>query len=159
MKSYNQVYNASRAEVQEQRKAVYEAQKRAIVNILKENYNITGKLENCDFETRSKLAAKLKEFWSPKTGINTSGVKLLNENRLILTEKSSTNDFRDYIIRHAKKNIDSMAECFRSNCQDMIVESFNADIKQMTGKTLKPKFIIETVWNVVSERIKNGRKF
>ena len=72
MKSYSQVYNASKTEVLNQRKAVYDSQKAAIVNVLKENYMITGKISDLEPKKKAEMAKRLAEYWSPKTGIQTS---------------------------------------------------------------------------------------
>lgn len=157
MKNYTEVYQASRAEVHDNRNKMYEAQKVALVNVLKENYNISGKVSDCNMDVKVELARKLQEFWSPKTGINQAGINFLNNNTLILTEKSTTADVREYIRRQTVKNIVDLTECFRCGCTNVIVEEFNKDIKKMMGKTLKEKFIIDTVWSVVSDRIKLGK--
>ena len=156
MKSYTQVYNTSRAEVQEKRRQVYENHKIAIVNLLKEEYGIEGKMSEQPASVKEMMAKKLAEFWSPKTGINNAGVRLLNEKRIILTPASSVEDVKRYIQRMAKRNINNVTECFRRNHTEVFVDQFNEDIKSMMGKTVKSKFIIESVWEVVSERIKLG---
>lgn len=157
MKSFAEVYQASRAEVHEQRAKMYEAQKIALVNVLKENYNISGKMEDQSAEVKIQMARKLQEFWSPKHGINQNGIDFLNNNKLILTPKSTTADVREYIRKQATKNIVNMTECFRHNCTNVIVEELQRDIKDMMGKKVKEKFIIDTVWTVVGDRIKSGK--
>lgn len=156
MRSYSQVYNTSRTEVQEQRRKVVEAQKVAIVNVLKENYSISGKISDLDSKTKEKLAKKLAEYWSPKTGLNNAGVTFINEHRLVLTPKSPISDVKEYIRRMALKNIQEVTECFRHGQTSVIVESYNNEIHSMMGKMIKENFIIDTVWSVVADRIKKG---
>jgi len=69
MKSYSQVYNNSKAEVLSQRKAIIESQKAAVVNVLKENYMITGKMSELDADKKAEMAKKLAVYWSPKNGL------------------------------------------------------------------------------------------
>ena len=157
MKNYADVYTASRSEVHKKRKNLYESQKIALVNVLKENYNITGMVSEQAPEVKQELARKLQQYWSPKTGINESGIEFLNTHQLVLTKESTTADVREYIRKMAVKNIVGMTECFRQNCTNVIVEELNNDIKRMMGRSVKGKFIIDTVWNVVSERIKTGK--
>ena len=38
----------------------------------------------------------------------------------------------------------------------VVVESFNEEIKPMIGKKIKEKFIINTVWDIIGKRIKDG---
>lgn len=156
MKSYSQVYNASKKEVLEQRKAVYNAQKVAIVNVLKENYMITGKMSDLKPKKKAEMAKKLAEYWSPKTGINAAGIKLLNENVLTLSKNSTIDDIKLYIQKQTKKNLEQITECFRMGQGNAVVESFNEEIQPMIGKKLKDKFIINTVWDIIGNRIKNN---
>ena len=131
-------------------------QKVAVVNVLKETYNISGKMSDLDSKTKGIMAKKLAEYWKPKTGLTAAGEKLIQENRLILTPNSSNEDVKLYIRKMTTKNIAQITECFRLNQTSIIVENFNKDIKEMTGKTVKEKVIIDTVWNLVADRIKRG---
>lgn len=156
MKSYSQVYNNSKAEVLEQRNALIESQKTAVVNVLKENYMITGKMKDLSPEKKAEMLKKLLEYWNPKTGINAAGIKLLNENMITLSPNSTSADIRLYIQKQTKKNLLQITECFRMNRRDAVVESFNDEIKPMIGKKVKEKVIIDTVWEIIAPRIKAG---
>lgn len=156
MKSYSQVYNNSKAQVLEQRNALIESQKTAVVNVLKENYMITGKMKDLSPEKKAEMLKKLLEYWNPKTGINAAGIKLLNENMITLTPNSTSADIRLYIQKQTKKNLLQITECFRMNRRDAVVESFNDEIKPMIGKKVKEKVIIDTVWEIIAPRIKAG---
>ena len=89
MKNFNTVYNNSRQQVLKERAAMYESQKVAIVKVLKENYMVTGNISDLPVEEQKQFAARLLEYWSPKTGIKKEGVKLLNENELTLSPASN----------------------------------------------------------------------
>ena len=156
MKSYSQVYNNSKAQVLEQRNALIESQKTAVVNVLKENYMITGKMKDLSPEKKAEMLKKLLEYWNPKTGINAAGIKLLNENMITLTPNSTSADIRLYIQKQTKKNLLQITECFKMNRRDAVVESFNDEIKPMIGKKVKEKVIIDTVWEIIAPRIKAG---
>ena len=127
-----------------------------MVNVLKENYAIDGKIDDLPKEEKEKMLKRLLEYWNPKTGINERGIKLIQESIIVLSENSTPDDVRAYIRKRAYRNAQQMIECFRAGRQDLIVESFNEEIRQVMGKPLKDKFIINTVWDVVSRRIKNG---
>ncbi len=157
MKSYSQVYNQSKKAVLEQRNAVYEAQKAAIVNVLKENYMITGKMSELDSKTKAEMARRLYEYWSPKTGINDAGVKLLNENMIVLSKDSSTDDIRMFIQKQVKKNLEQITESFRIGQSAEVVDVINEQIKSMVGRKVKNSFIVNTMWDIVGNRIKNGK--
>ena len=114
MRTYNEVYNQSKKEVLDQRKAVFEKQKIAVVNVLKETFNISGKMEDLPKDELEQMKRRLLEYWSPKTGINEKGVKLIQENIIVLGAQSTPDDVRAYIRKQAYRNAQQMVECFRA---------------------------------------------
>ena len=156
MRSYNQVYNQSKKEILDRKKNMFEQQKVAIVNVLKEEYMITGKMSELPQNEKVKMAKRLAEYWSPKTGINANGVRLLNENVITLSPNSTASDIQLFIQKRTKKNLEAIVECFRAGKQKIVVEEFRKEIGPMIGKTLKESFIIDSVWGIIGNRIKQG---
>lgn len=156
MKSFSTVYNKSKKQVLEAREKLYESQKVAVINVLKETYMITGNMSDLPAEQKKEMAKKVFEYWSPKTGINKAGIKLLNENMITLSPNSTKEDIRLYIQKQTKKNLVAITEAFRSGNGNVVVETFKNDIEPAVGKTLKESFITNTVWNLISNRIKLG---
>lgn len=156
MRSYNQVYNQSKKEILDRKKNMFEQQKVAIVNVLKEEYMITGKMSELPQDEKVKMAKRLAEYWSPKTGINANGVRLLNENIITLSPNSTASDIQLFIQKRTKKNLEAIVECFRAGKQKIVVEEFRKEIGPMIGKTLKESFIIDSVWGIIGNRIKQG---
>lgn len=156
MKSFSTVYNNSKKQVLEAREKLYESQKVAVINVLKETYMITGNMSELPESKKREMAKKVFEYWSPKTGINKAGIKLLNENMITLSPKATKEDIRLYIQKQTKKNLVAITEAFRSGNGKYVVETFKNDIEPVIGKTLKETFITNTVWNLISNRIKLG---
>ena len=156
MKSFSTVYNKSKKQVLEAREKLYESQKVAVINVLKETYMITGNMSDLPADQKKEMAKKVFEYWSPKTGINKAGIKLLNENMITLSPNSTKEDIRLYIQKQTKKNLIAITEAFRSGNGNVVVETFKNDIEPAVGKTLKENFITNTVWTLISERIKFG---
>ena len=156
MKSFSTVYNNSKKQVLEAREKLYESQKVAVINVLKETYMITGNMSDLPVDQKKEMAKKVFEYWSPKTGINKAGIKLLNENMITLSPNSTKEDIRLYIQKQTKKNLVAITEAFRSGNGNVVVETFKNDIEPAVGKTLKESFITNTVWNLISNRIKLG---
>lgn len=156
MRSYNQVYNQSKKEILDRKKNMFEQQKVAIVNVLKEEYMITGKMSELPQDEKVKMAKRLAEYWSPKTGINANGVRLLNENVITLSPNSTASDIQLFIQKRTKKNLEAIVECFRAGKQKIVVEEFRKEIGPMISKTLKESFIIDSVWGIIGNRIKQG---
>ena len=156
MKSFSTVYNKSKKQVLEAREKLYESQKVAVINVLKETYMITGNMSDLPADQKKEMAKKVFEYWSPKTGINKAGIKLLTENMITLSPNSTKEDIRLYIQKQTKKNLVAITEAFRSGNGNVVVETFKNDIEPAVGKTLKESFITNTVWNLISNRIKLG---
>ena len=156
MKSFSSVYNKSKKQVLEAREKLYESQKVAVINVLKETYMITGNMSDLPVDQKKEMAKKVFEYWSPKTGINKAGIKLLNENMITLSPNSTKEDIRLYIQKQTKKNLVAITEAFRSGNGNVVVETFKNDIEPAVGKTLKESFITNTVWDLISNRIKLG---
>lgn len=156
MKSFSTVYNKSKKQVLEAREKLYESQKVAVINVLKETYMITGNMSDLPADQKKEMAKKVFEYWSPKTGINKAGIKLLNENMITLSPNSTKEDIRLYIQKQTKKNLVAITEAFRSGNGNVVVETFKNDIEPAVGKTLKESFITNTVWDLISNRIKLG---
>lgn len=156
MKNFTTVYNNSKQQVLAERAAMYESQKIAIVNVLKENYMITKPISELPYDAQKEFAAKLLEYWSPKTGINKAGVKLLNENELTLSPRSTKEDIKLYIQKQVRKHLTAITESYRQNNVQAVTDAFKEDIEPMIHKDLKESFINNTVWDIISNRIKNG---
>lgn len=156
MKNFTTVYNNSRKQVLAERQTMYEAQKISIVNVLKENYMITKPISELPMDAQKEFAQKLLEYWSPKTGINKAGVKLLNENELTLSPRSTKEDIKLYIQKQVRKHLTAITESYRQNNVQAVTEAFKLDIEPMIHKTLKETFVNNTVWEIISNRIKLG---
>lgn len=158
MKNFNTVYNSSRQQVLKERAAMYESQKVAIVKVLKENYMVTGNISDLPVEEQKQFAARLLEYWSPKTGIKKEGIKLLNENELTLSPASNKDDIKLYIEKQVKKHLIVITESYRQNNVRLVTEAIKADVEPKIHKTLKESFVNNIVWNIISDRIKFGLK-
>ena len=156
MKNFNTVYNNSKREVLAQKAALYESQKIALIKVLKENYMITRPISEMSYDAQKEFADRLLEYWSPKTGINKAGVRLLNENELTLTARSNKEDIKLYIAKQVKKHLVAITEAYRQNNINAVTDAFKEDIEPQIHKTLKESFINNTIWEIISDRIKNG---
>lgn len=156
MKDFVTVYNNSKKEVLKERAAMYEAQKVSIVNILKQNYMITGNISDLPMEKQKEFATRLLEYWSPKTGIKKEGLRLLNENELTLSPASNKEDIKLYIEKQVKRHLVAMTEAYRQNNANLVIEAIKADVEPKIHKSLKESFVNDTVWNLISDRIKFG---
>lgn len=158
MKSFSTVYNKSKKQVLDARNQLYESQKKAIIKVLKETYMITGNLSDLPIDKQKAMAKKIMEYWSPKSGINKAGIKLINENMITLSPNSTKEDIKLYIQKQTKKNLIAITEAFREGNGNVVVDTIKKDIEPVLGKKIKSDFITNTVWNLVSNRIKNGEK-
>ena len=156
MKSFSSVYNKSKKQVLDAKQKLYESQKEKVINVLKETYMITCNMSELPLTQKKEMAKKVLEYWSPKTGINKAGIKLINENMITLSPNSTKEDIRLYIQKQTKKNLIAITEAFRSGNGNVVISTLKEDIEPAIGKKLKESFITDTVWNLISNRIKLG---
>ena len=135
---------------------MYESQKVAIVNVLKQNYMVTGNISDLPADQQKAFATRLLEYWSPKTGINKEGIKLLNENELTLSPSSNKEDIKLYIEKQVKKHLVVITEAYRRNNVAAVTDAIKADVEPKIHKALKESFVNNTVWNLIADRIKFG---
>ena len=156
MKSFAHVYNNSKKQVLDEKARLYESQKAAVVKVLKENYMITTPISSLPMDEQKDFAKKLFQYWSPKTGINRAGQKLISENEITLTPSSNKADIKLYIEKRTRQHIDVITNAYRQNNISAVMESFKNDIEPMIQKTLKESFVNNIVWDIVEHRIKTG---
>ena len=156
MKSFSTVYNKSKRQVLDAKQKLYESHKEKIINVLKETYMITCNMSDLPLDKKKEMAKKVLEYWSPKTGINKAGIKLINENMITLSPNSTKDDIRLYIQKQTKKNLIAITEAFRSGNGNVVISTLKEDIEPTIGKKLKESFITDTVWQLISNRIKLG---
>ena len=156
MTSYSQVSHPSQQKLLDEKKALLEQQKVTVVNVLKEEYMITGNVDDLPAKEKKRMAARLSEYWSPKTGLNQNGVRLINENIITLSEHSNKKDVELYIQKCVKKNLVEIVECFRAGKQNLVVESFQKETTPLLKKKLDRNFIIDTIWALIGKKMKNG---
>ena len=134
MKSFSTVYNKSKKQVLDAQKNLYESQKEQVINVLKETYMITGNMSDLPIEKKKIMAKKILEYWSPKTGINKAGIKLVNENMITLSPNSTKEDIRLYIQKQPKKNLIAITEAFRSGNGNVVISTLKEDIEPVYKK-------------------------
>ena len=156
MKSFSSVYNKSKKQVLDAKQKLYESQKEQVITVLKETYMITCNMSELPLSQKKEMAKKILEYWSPKTGINKAGIKLINENMITLSPNSTKEDIRLYIQKQTKKNLIAITEAFKSGNGNVVISTLKEDIEPAIGKKLKESFITDTVWNLISNRIKLG---
>jgi len=117
---------------------------------------VTGNISDLPADQQKEFAARLLEYWSPKTGIKKEGVKLLNENELTLSPASNKEDIKLYIEKQVKRHLAAITEAYRQNNVGLVTEAIKADVEPKIHKTLKESFVNNTVWNLIADRIKFG---
>lgn len=159
MRSYNDVCKDSKQEVLEQKAQILETQKAAVITALKEMYMVTCKMSQLPTEMQEEMKRRVLEYWDPKTGLTKSGVKLLTEKEITINKQSTKDDFKLYIEKQVKKHYRVIIEAYRNQNVQSVVEAFKEDLLVKTGRHINERFINNTVWNLISDRIKMGQDF
>lgn len=159
MKSFNEVYRNSKKEVLEQKAAIIETQKVAVVKAIKEMYMVSGKITDLPKAMQQEMANRVLEYWDPKFGLTKAGARLLNENVITLNTRSSKDDLRLYIEHQVKAHHNAIVEAYRNSNVDAVVEAFKEDLYVKTNRRINESFIKNTVWNIISNKFKEGSLF
>lgn len=154
MKSFNTVYNNSKKYVLNERNKVLTEERKKVVNILKEEYMISGDILSLPKTKQNNLAKKVLEYWQPKKGLTKAGKKLIEGHIINLTPLSDNNDIKKYIQNETKKNIGQVIEMFKTDNVKLLIESFKADIEPKVQKILLSESIRDIVWNIIKDKIK-----
>ena len=156
MRSFNQVYTTSKKEVLAQKKQILESQRIAVVKAIKEMYMVTVPFKELPAHDLEVLKNKVLEYWSPTTGLNKAGERLLNENEITINKNSNKDDLRLYIERQVKKHLPVILEAYRRCDVASVVDAFKEDIRLKTARNVNENFIRNTVWNLIEDKFKTG---
>lgn len=156
MRSFNQVYTTSKKEVLAQKKQILESQRIAVVKAIKEMYMVTVPFKELPAHDLEVLKNKVLEYWSPTTGLNKAGERLLNENEITINKNSNKDDLRLYIERQVKKHLPVILEAYRRCDVASVVDAFKEDIRQKTARNVNENFVRNTVWSLIEDKFKTG---
>ena len=159
MKSFNEVYRNSKMEVLAEKAALIESQRVKVIKAIKEMYLISGNMSELPKETQQEMKKRVLEYWTPKEGLTKAGIRLLNEKVVTLNTRSCKADLQLYIESQVKEHHAVIIEAYRTANVEAVVEAFKEDVYMKTGKRLTESFIKNTVWNVISNKFKNGDLF
>lgn len=156
MKSFDIVLNNSKKQIIAQRVSLYESQKHLVIDALKNIYMIDGEMKALPILKKKEMAKKVLEYWSPRTGIKPEGIALLKENVITLNENSKSSDIKKFIQMETRKNVNEIADAFKTGRSKLVIESFKKTIEKKVKKALLAESIRNVVWDIVADKIKKG---
>ena len=139
MKSFKEVYNASKMQMLEAKKTQIDNEKVALLEGIKTELCITCNLKELPKQRQDQVLNMLYEFWSPKKGINKAGKAFLEEGRIAIDPKSSVANIKMFAQKEVKEVVQRLQENIQHRCQKKIM--------------FKPLF--EMVFKIVSDKIQN----
>lgn len=155
MKSFENVYAASKAQVLEARKNQIQNEKIALLEHIKSNLMITCKLKELNEAKQKQVLNMLLEYWSPKKGINKAGEKFLNENLVSIHVDSSPENVEFFAQKEVKDHINEFMTAFVTGKGKMIVERLQANIENRICRSIKYQPLFEMVSSIVTSKLKS----
>ena len=155
MKSFKEVYNASKAQMLEARKTQIDNEKVQLLEGIKTELCITCKLKDLPKQRQDQVLNMLLEFWSPKKGINKAGKNFLEKGALAINENSSVANIKLFAEKEIKDNINEFARAFVNNRGREVVERLQTNIQARCQKKIMYKPLFEMAFKIVSEKIQN----
>ena len=144
MRTYNEVYNQSKKEVLDQRKAVFEKQKIAVVNVLKETFNISGKMEDLPKDELEQIIITYHKLEFENNEAQSIFQKENFERSIQILGK--TIRFSDHLM------LDKLAETYNSKMSEGVNTRYNAIKESHDGSA---KQWIDSLLDEVRENIVN----
>lgn len=158
MRDFNQVLNESKTEVLAAKKAKIDNERIAILEAVKTDYMITSKFKELPTSEQQKLKSVILEYWNPKTGLTSKGVKFLNEGESTLTKDSDAKDVKRFIEKTVKRDIDNYLKASYNGTGKQIVTKLQKEIESMVGKRIKYQFVLDAVVEVITPKLKSQFK-
>lgn len=158
MRKFEEVLNESKQDVLAAKQNKIASEKAAILEAVKTDYMITSKFKDLSKTEQLKLKSVILEYWNPKTGLTSKGVKFLNEGESVLTKDSDSNDVKRYIIKSVKKDIESYLKASYNGTGKAEVTKLQKSIESMIGKRIKYEFVLNTVIEVITPKLKSQFK-
>jgi len=155
MKSFKEVYNASKMQMLEAKKTQIDNEKVALLEGIKTELCITCKLKELPKQRQDQVLNMLYEFWSPKKGINKAGKAFLEEGRIAIDPKSSVVNIKLFAQKEVKDNINEFARAFVNNRGKEVVQRLQENIQHRCQKKIMFKPLFEMVFKIVSDKIQN----
>lgn len=154
MRGFNQVLNESKQEVLSARQTKIDNERVAILEAVKTDYMITSKFKELPVSEQQKLKSIILEYWNPKTGLTSKGLKFLNEGESTLTKDSDINDVKHFIEKTVKRDIDEYLKASYNGTGKQIVSKLQKEVESMIGKRIKYQFVLDNVVEVITPKLK-----
>ena len=111
-------------------------------------------LSSLSEKKRAHVASLIREMWSPEKGMNERGKKYVFENEYTLSEKSSDESIRNYIISEVKDNIEEWLKAFNNNSLGELSILLAKEISIATKKEIKQEAVDQVIRQIFDEIVR-----
>lgn len=161
MRSFKEVYVDNKNKVNENLKVAADKERVELLKAIRREYGIK------DFNGLSeseKLQYKnlIKEMWSPETGLNERGKKLVNESKMTLSSDSDEEQIKRYITKEMKSDLKNYLLWFASegvNGQNpnKIKKDIDSQMGKKVNSSLFKEVIVELLTDYLVSKIKHTK--
>lgn len=158
MRSFKEVYVDNKNKVNENLKVAADKERVELLKAIRREYGIK------DFNGLSeseKLQYKnlIKEMWSPETGLNERGRKLVNESKMTLSSESDEEQIKKYITKELKSDVKNYLLWIASEgVNGQNPNKIKKEIDSQMGKKVNSSLIKEVMLDVLGEYLKSKIK-
>lgn len=111
-------------------------------------------LKTAPEKKRAHIASLVREMWSSERGLNAVGRKYLFENEYTLSEKSSNESIKNYIISEVKGNISEWMSAFYKDELSEKSETLAKEISALTKKEIKNDAVAQVIRGIFDEIVR-----
>ncbi len=156
MQKFRQVFKTKQSLTESQNEKLVLGSFKKVYAALLEKYRIS-EFNTLNEERQPAFLAELHSYWDEKAGILPKGIKFLRGNSDLLTEKSTSDQKRNFMKKRA---VPAISETFKqSNLKyklyDIIDEMYKSTASKKLGDVLTPKEMTEILVESFRDSVKN----
>lgn len=153
MKSFNEALAESKRMTLNAKSNEIEYQKVALLERIKQDWMIDGKLKDLNESRRKEVLNHLLLYWDAKTGINKAGIKYLQEGRMTVNESSTPSEIKLFACNEVKRNIGQFCFAFAQGRGKEVVKKLQENLRVLTGKSVRFNSLYENTLVIIQKKI------
>lgn len=152
MKSFENVYNASKNVALNEQQKVFAADKAKLIAAIKHEYGVKD-FNSLSEAEKSSYKSMLNEMWNSSTGMTEKGIAFLNESKAVLTEQSTDEQIEKYFKKEFKACVENAVQAMASGKECGCCKEIKAKVEADTKKKLSNKVAKQWMYAVCCDYI------
>lgn len=158
MKSFANVYKASRTEANNIKSMNIDSDRKVIIDTIKSEYGISS-FSSISESERTKYKNMLLEYWSPKSGITSAGKDFIAESKQELSPKISDEAVKKIVQKQVRADATNFIYGILSkNTNGQNLSALKAEVEHSIERSISPKDFKNWVFEVLIKHLQSELK-